>query len=66
MITYIDSQNSKEYRILFDDATKYLKEQGVLTNDVAITTLEEYFGQLKYLLGVEAEIQKAVDLQCCL
>lgn len=62
MITYIDSQNSKEYRILFDDATKYLKEQGVLTNDVAITTLEEYFGQLKYLLGVEAENLSFYDI----
>ena len=62
MITYIDSKNSKEYSILFDKATKYLKDQGLLTGDVAITTLEQYFGQLKDLLGVEAENLSFYDI----
>lgn len=49
MITYVDNSNHGIYRTRFEQATMVLRENGNITNDSEITTLEEYFLYLKDL-----------------
>ena len=53
MITYISKSNSARYNALFAEATKALKDAGIITDpSLEITTLEQYFsfmGSLPHL-----------------
>lgn len=49
MITYVDNSNHGVYRTRFEQATMVLRENGNITSDSEITTLEEYFLYLKDL-----------------
>ena len=54
MITYVDNSNHGVYRTRFEQATMILRENGNITSDSEITTLEEYFLYLKDLALLDA------------
>ena len=51
MVTYISSQNAQKYRVLFDKATAALG----LSDEEAITSLNEYFAYLQQLVNISDE-----------